>query len=406
MVRYKVALFNGGSLAGYPSIAPVSNSDTAKLYGLTQIAITNFNPATARVWLHNDLNTNNTLTGLQSGFHILRARTFLPRPGKSGVYNTFLQTFYYSAGLPTGVIAFPGTDGSTISSTAYNVVIRTDDSVNAVDFNIQDGDPKNDDTTAGQANGNGSSNGVPIFVSGTLVTPDPTVSAQFPGYPREFRFNYNAIPTNGTATFTVRLKDYAAAIYTNRFTTLTRTVNTQAPEEILRISSPATDGMVIPLGSNTVYLIQTCFTPTLTTTNANLFAIYINGVLQPRSQYIFRPTGTIAGCSGLRALLYNWSGAAPGTNVIQVIFTGALTLSDTRTIIVPPPPRISGLDSNHQLVVWDSIPNAHYQVLATTNLSQPFAPISPIIPATDVSTSYFDNTPAGVQKFYEVEVVP
>ena len=64
-------------------------------------------PPRPSVWLHNDLNPANTVTGLQSGFHILRARTFLPRPGQSSVYNTFSQTFYYDGALPTGVIAFP-----------------------------------------------------------------------------------------------------------------------------------------------------------------------------------------------------------------------------------------------------------------------------------------------------------
>src|SRR5208283_94258 len=99
-VRYKVALFNGGSYGfavgdtnDWPSIAPISDAEPqgSKYCGLTQVAITNFNPASAVVWLHNDLNPANTVTGLQSGFHIVRARTFLPRPGQASVYNTFLQ---------------------------------------------------------------------------------------------------------------------------------------------------------------------------------------------------------------------------------------------------------------------------------------------------------------------------
>ena len=71
----------------------------SKLFGLTQAAITNFNPANAVVWLHNDLNPANTTVGLQSGFHILRARTFLPvinytnqnyvYANQAQVYNTF-----------------------------------------------------------------------------------------------------------------------------------------------------------------------------------------------------------------------------------------------------------------------------------------------------------------------------
>src|SRR5206468_8266334 len=107
--RYKVALFKGG----YSPIATISDSDSAKLYGLNQAAISNFNPTTVTAWLHNDLNTNNTATGLSEGFHIVRARCFLARNGKSGVYNMFLQTFYYDAQPPTGVIATPATNNST-----------------------------------------------------------------------------------------------------------------------------------------------------------------------------------------------------------------------------------------------------------------------------------------------------
>ena len=138
-MRYKVALFYGGSVNAGQSIQPISDAEPSgsKLFGLTQAAITNFNPATAVVWLHNDLNPANTVTGLQSGFHILRARTFLPRAGQSSVYNTFLQTFYYDGALPTGVIAYPA-GGSAIGSSTYTVVVRADSTVTGVNFNIQD----------------------------------------------------------------------------------------------------------------------------------------------------------------------------------------------------------------------------------------------------------------------------
>ena len=99
-----------------------------------------------------------------------------------------------------------------------------------------------------------------------------------------------------------------------------------------------------------------------------------------------------------------------GTNVLQMVYSNSITgvtLSDTRTVIVPPPLVISGLTSNNQLLIWDSAPGVNYQVLATTNLTQPFTPISGTIPGTGTSTYYYDylttNTP---QKFYEIEVVP
>lgn len=179
----------------------------------------------------------------------------------------------------------------------------------------------------------------------------------------------------------------------------------------VQISSPATDGTVIPMGSNTTYLIQICFTPALDTNDPSLFNLTINGVLQPQANYLFRDPGSVAGCSNLRALLYNWSGASPGTNIIQVVYSNSsagVVLSDTRTVIVPPPLVISGLASNNQLVVWSSTPGVDYTVLATTNLSQPFTPISGVIPANGLSTSYLDvsNSPPVPQKFYEIQVVP
>jgi glycosidase len=183
---------------------------------------------------------------------------------------------------------------------------------------------------------------------------------------------------------------------------------TAAAPPSVYISSPATDGLVIPMGSNTTYLIQVCFTPALDTNNPSLFNLTINGVLQPQSSYIFRPPGAVAGCSGMRSLLYNWSGALPGSNTIQVIYSNnGVVLSGARTVIVPPPLAISGLASNNQTVVWSSTPGVNYTVLATTNLSHPFTPISGAIPANGLSASYLDipNSPPAPQKFYEIEVV-
>jgi len=184
---------------------------------------------------------------------------------------------------------------------------------------------------------------------------------------------------------------------------------TAAAPPSVYISSPATDGLVIPMGSNTTYLIQVCFTPALDTNNPSLFNLTINGMLQPQSSYIFRPPGAVAGCSGMRSLLYNWNGALPGSNTIQVVYSNnGVVLSGARTVIVPPPLAISGLASNNQTVVWSSTLGVNYTVLATTNLSQPFTPISGAIPANGRSTSYLDisNSPPAPQKFYEIEVVP
>ncbi|MDB6125231.1 MAG: hypothetical protein JWQ71_4224 [Pedosphaera sp.] len=433
-VRYKVSLFNNG-------IQPISDAESSgsKLYGLNQASITNFNPTTATVWLHNDLNTNNTTIGLREGFHIVRARTFLPRSGKSSVYNTFLQTFYYDAQLPSGVVAFPAADGNTITNSAYTVVVRADSTTTSLEYNISDSDSNNDDAATGLHNGNGTSNGVPIFVQASLTSPAGSLDQQYPNLPQEYRFSYIAVPSSGTATITLRLKKLTTSVYTNRFTTLTRTVNTAAPAQVLQISSPATDGQTLTLDTNDAYTIRTCFTSTLSTNNFNLFSIFINGVMQPRRAGDGTPLYIIGGSScgpGMRTLSYDWSGATPGTNTIQVVFTNTVTLSDTRVVSVMRPIdpaldsdsdgvpdvqelvagtdphdansylHITSLSNGNRLVVWDSVSGKNYQVLATTNLNQPLEIISPVIQASSTSTFYYDNSVDATNKFYRVQLLP
>ncbi|MGA2869901.1 MAG: hypothetical protein ABSF34_12180 [Verrucomicrobiota bacterium] len=196
---------------------------------------------------------------------------------------------------------------------------------------------------------------------------------------------------------------------TNRFTKLSATVNTLAPVQEVEISSPATNGTVLLYNNtNTTYLVQACYSPTLTSVATN-FNVLINGVLQPQSSYILRAEGTVSGCPGLNSLLYNWSNPTVGTNLIQVIYTNGITpLSDSRSVIVAPPLRISGisgLSNNGQSVIWDGVPGVNYQVLATTNLLQPFQVISGLIPGSGTTTSFSDPNPAP-QKYYEIQMIP
>ncbi len=208
-------------------------------------------------------------------------------------------------------------------------------------------------------------------------------------------------------TITVSNSAFATASGKTLYAPYSLLFRTAAAPPLVLFSSPAADGAVI--SNNVTYLVQVCFTSTLTTNTASLFQLTINGILQPSANYILRPVGAIAGCSGFRSLLYNWAVTTPGTNVLQIVFSNNVAvLSDARTVIVAPPLVIIGLTSNAQQVVWSSTPGQNYLVLATTNLMQPFTPVSGVISANSLTTSFTDisNAPPAPQKFYEIEVVP
>ena len=421
-IRYKLALFND-------NIGTISDALDAKRYGQTTFVLTNFNPTTATVWLHNNLKTNDTITGLREGYHIVRARAFLPRDGKSGVYNTFSQTFYYDAAPPTGAIAFPSPDGSSISNSTYSIVIRTDSSVTGVEVNIQDSNALNDDAQTGQANGNGDTNGVARFVAAASATPNTTISAAYPNYPGEYRFSYLNVPGSGSATITVRLREATSSLFTNRITTLTRTLNTFAPQSVLFITAPATDGMILTLNTNDNYVIRNCYSTNLPPTST-FYSIYLNGVLMPRANYSF----LLSGCApGLRSVNYLANGLPAGTNSILVTYTNVgVQIQDARTFVVVrlgdsdgdgmsdynetiagtdpfdanSALRITELANGNQLVVWDSVAGRNYQVLATTNLVYQMQVISSVIQASAPSSFYFDNAPDATNKFYRIQLLP
>ena len=460
-VRYKIALHKN-------TAGTIPDFADSKHYALTQFTITNWNPAATRVWLHNNLNTNDTVTGLQEGFHILRARPFLSRAGQSSVFNTFLQTFYYDAGPPNGAVAFPASDGTTLTSTEYGVVVRADDSTTDVEFNILDNDPNNDDVITGGNNGNGLSNGVPVFARATRVTPNASINAQYPGFPLEFRFNYEAVPSNGSATITVRLKKLTTAIFTNNFRTLTRTVNAAAPPQTVAVAFPAA-GQNITVHQGASYEIVACCSATLTA-DPTLFSIFIDGALQPRTNSngtaAYRFQGSFCG-AGKRDLRYTWSGMSAGQHFIQVFYDdNTLALQATRLVNVTlfgqtdtdgdglpdlweqqqvPPlnpndatgdngpdgdpdhdgftnlqeyiagtnPRdsnsllkITTIANGGQVITWSSVPGKNYQVQATPNVTFAVEPMSGTITAFGASTSYTNAMPASPQQFYRVRVVP
>jgi len=462
-VKYKIALHKRSS--ANTTVNPIAEFEDARYYALTEFAVTNWSPASAQIWLHNNLNTNHIAAGLAEGFHILRARAFLPRDGKSSVFNTFLQTFYYDTQPPDGAIAFPPA-ASTLRSVDYGCVVRADETVTGIEYNILDNDPNNDDATTGFANGNGLTKGVPVFARATLVTPTASLNAQFPSFLREFRFTYFAVPASGNATITVRLKELSTDAFPNHFRTLTRTVVCAAPAQTLQIAFPSFDGQVINLPQDGAYSVVTRFTDTLTA-DVNLFSILIDGDFQERTNgngatYAFNDQTPGDGKNELR---FDWRGMNAGQHLIEVHYTGdGLALEATRLARVTltgvadtdgdglpdfwetqnglSPTNSTGLDgaggdpdgdgfSNQQeylagtdpwngdsllkiidlagtgrVITWNSIPGRNYQVFATTNVNAAFIARSGTLTAFTSPMSFTNPAPVRPREFYRVLVFP
>ena len=140
---------------------------------------------------------------------------------------------------------FPSSNGETVGGSEYGVVVRADASTTEAWFRITDGDASNDDSETGADNGNGE------WVRATEVTPTPSISPADPGHRREFRFNYVNIPSSGSATIEVRLRELSSSdddLLTDvagHFTTLTRTVTTAGPDLRMFVAFPPADGQAI-----------------------------------------------------------------------------------------------------------------------------------------------------------------
>lgn len=275
--RYKIAFFK---ISGVPAMFPSGPTEAfRKKKMLTTYSIPHFNAQTAQYRPHNDYGI--TKTGLEEGFHIIRARAFLARAGKASIYNTFQQTFYYDTKRPEGEIRFPA-ENDTLSNQEYGVVVRADPSVTEVWYQIADSDPDNDDAVTGAANGNGNgfepytdSNrdgqytpGEPFedlngnstwdshvgeaWIRAAELTPTLAISSTFM---REFRFNYANIPSSGAAQIKVRLRELTSSARAEwlapqtdaagHFTTLVRNVTTAAPPTRMFTAFPGADGETI-----------------------------------------------------------------------------------------------------------------------------------------------------------------
>lgn len=291
--RYKIGIFKHGSSSWFPN-----DSTSVGRIGtmMSQFEIAGFNANTIQYFPHNDYariqdSTKSydqwnwdMETGLDEGFHVVRARAFIRRLGNlnssqdgAPIYNTYLQTFYYDAERPGGEIVFP-VQNQTLNQQSYGAVVRTDRTVREVWYQIADSENGNNDSATGVLNGNGAgfepftdsnSNGVrdsaEIFedlngngswdgnlseswVRATPVQPSAAINSS---YPLEWRFDFRNIPASGTAQIKVRLKevssssDNALSDVAGHYTTLVRTVTTAGPATRLFVAYPQADGNTV-----------------------------------------------------------------------------------------------------------------------------------------------------------------
>jgi len=277
VLRYKIGAAKGDAASYFPW----SDADIVLAPRMeTLFAITNFNAATIPCYPHNDW--GKMATGLDEGLHVLRTKALLGRAAvDTPIYRERTQTFYYDAARPDGIIQYPPADGDTLSGSTYGVKVRTDMSVEEVWYKIEDMEPGNDDSATGLANGNGNNAWVKAN-KGLVPAPMPGTAPD-----QQWEFNYVLIPTSGTATITVCLRELSSSTdlaldeADGHFTKLIRTVTTGGNGVHLLVHEPAADGASVGVGSNLVaYFSQTLAAGLDDAELASCFVFDLDGVAQ------------------------------------------------------------------------------------------------------------------------------
>ncbi|MCH2061045.1 MAG: alpha-amylase family glycosyl hydrolase [Verrucomicrobiales bacterium] len=274
LLRYKVGVLRSDA----PDRFPFSRRDIdIKQKMETRFEVTGFNASNVPHYPHNDHGTMHT--GLSEGFHILRTKSFLNRTGRSSIFKTQAQTFYYDTSRPSGLIVFPR-ENDTLGGDSYEVVITSDSTVTGVSYNILDSDPGNDSTAQGNGKGNWGQahETTPKIMQGTLP------------HDKEWRFEYSAIPGSGTAVINVRLREISSSVNNDladvegHYTTRQIEINTGIPVNY-RFGYPESDNQRI--GED--YIAKVLFDKSLShgTTDSGLiseFSVMVNGTMLPSSR--------------------------------------------------------------------------------------------------------------------------
>ncbi|HTR41676.1 MAG TPA: alpha-amylase family glycosyl hydrolase [Pseudomonadales bacterium] len=107
-------------------------------------------------------------------------------------------------------------------------------------------------------------------------------------------------------------------------------------------------------------------------------------------------TGTLTGAPGSPIQMF--AAFNVDTSSFQNAFFNTMQISAAGPVVT--------IGSNNSEIIWSSTPGYKYRVLGTTNLTMPFAPVSGVITATGLSTSYTDVSSPAPEKFYKIQVVP
>ena len=206
---------------------------------------------------HNDYTS--WTTGFKDGYHLATARVFLNRNDGAPVANTFRQTFYLDLHTPEGEFKYPAQEEEhpTFGEAEYGMVFKTDNTVDEVWVHVTDSDDSNDTV------GNGiSTNGVVEWAKATQISPWTKEDAQDTRLTKIWRWTYSRIPSSGTATIRVRLREVSSApveewsktdpskddLAALHVTELLKTVNTRGPAETFYIEWPDQDGTMVEAG--------------------------------------------------------------------------------------------------------------------------------------------------------------